>query len=379
MTHSTRLKIGLVCPYNITKGGGVQEGILAIRQELAARGHHAKIITPLPRDIDPGQWPGVIFIGTATDIKSPFATTAQISASLKSEEIEKVLNQEKFDILHFHEPWVPIMSRQLLSKSKGRSINIATFHARLPDTLMSKTIEAVITPYTKPLLKRLDALTAVSSAAADYVQNLTTKPVVIIPNGINLEKYKKTKRTAHGKTILFIGRLEKRKGLRCLLSAYAIVQEAMPDVRLVLAGEGPDRSKLEMQAEQLNLKNVEFKGFVDEPTKMELLSEADVFCSPALYGESFGIVLLEAMAMDLPTVAGDNPGYAAVMQDRGKLSLVDPKNAAAFARRLELFLEDAELRQIWRDWAKEYVRVFDYPTVVDKYEALYMRLMEQKF
>ncbi|MBA3758697.1 glycosyltransferase family 4 protein [Candidatus Saccharibacteria bacterium] len=376
-----RLKIGLVCPYNITKGGGVQEGILAIRHELAARGHDAKIITPLPRDVNAHDWPDVIFIGTATDVKSPFATTAQISVSLKNDEIERVLAHEHFDVLHFHEPWVPMMSRQLLGKSEG--INVATFHARLPDTLMSKTIEAVVTPYTKPLVKRLDGLTAVSNAAAEYVQGLTKKPIHIIPNGIDLKKYKavnqnQINKPESTKTILFIGRLEKRKGVKYLLKALGLVQKQIPEVRLIIAGEGPDRERLELLTAQLNLKNVEFKGFVDEATKMELLRQADVFCSPALYGESFGIVLLEAMAMNLPIVAGDNPGYKAVLQERGKLSLVSPKNTEAFARRLEVFLEDAELQAIWRNWASMYVKAFDYPKVVDKYEELYRELLKAR-
>jgi phosphatidylinositol alpha-mannosyltransferase len=368
------MRIGLVCPYNITRGGGVQEGIIAIRRELAKRGHIAKIITPLPRVVDKSEWPDVIFIGTATDIKSPFATTAQVSVSLKSDEIEQVLEQEKFDILHFHEPWVPVMSQQLLRKSK--SLNVATFHARLPDTLMSKTIEAVVTPYTKPLLKYLDGLTAVSEAAAEYVRTLTKHQIEIIPNGIDLSKYQVPRNnTKETKTVLFIGRLEKRKGVRYLLEAFALIQDQLPDSRLIVAGEGPDRERLEDQAKKLGLENVEFRGFVDEIDKLALLSEADVFCSPALYGESFGIVLLEAMAASVPTIAGDNPGYQAVLKERGKLSLVNPKEIDEFARRLSIFLGDSELKKLWCQWAGEYVKQFDYPKIVDKYEALYKKLI----
>lgn len=373
------MKIGLVCPYNITKGGGVQEGVLAIQHELAKRGHIAKIITPLPKDVDRKLWPDVIFLGSATDVRSPFATTAQISMSFKAEEIEEVLQAGQFDILHFHEPWVPMISRQLLNKSD--SVHVATFHARLPDTFMSKTIEAVITPYTKPLLKKLDSLTAVSPAAAEYVQSLTDQPITLIPNGINLSKYNAVPEESNdtqARNILYIGRLEKRKGVKYLLKAFALLQEQLPQVRLVLAGDGPDREKLEQYAEQLALNNVEFKGYVDEATKMRLFESADVFCSPALYGESFGIVLLEAMAMCLPVVAGDNPGYKAVLQERGKLALINPKSSEAFARRLEIFLEDTELRRLFRNWACEYVKQFDYPKVVDQYEKLYMDLFTAK-
>lgn len=369
------MKIALVCPYNITKGGGVQEGVLAIRNELVRRGHIAKIITPLPKDTDPDDWPDVIFMGSAKDIRSPFATTAQVSVTLKPEEIDKIFQTEGFDILHFHEPWVPIMSRQLLTRST--SINIATFHAHLPDTAMSKTVEAVITPYTKPLLKYLHGLTAVSDAAAEYVRSLTNDEVNIIPNGISLAKYQVPRNhDEEQKMILYIGRLEKRKGIRYLLKAFELVQEQMPEARLVLAGEGPDREKLENYAKDLALENVEFKGYVNEVDKLALLSEANVFCSPAIYGESFGIVLLEAMAANVPVIAGDNPGYRAVLKERGKLSLVNPKDSEEFARRLSIFLGDSDLKKLWCQWAHKYVQQFDYPRVVDTYERLYERLLD---
>ena len=121
----------------------------------------------------------------------------------------------------------------------------------------------------------------------------------------------------------------------------------------------------------MGLQHVEFLGYIDEDTKKRLLHTADVFCSPALFGESFGIVLLEAMASGLVTVAGDNPGYESVMQGLGKLSLINPKDTSVFAHRLQLLLFDEDLRSLWRKWAKDYVRQFDYPKIVDKYEATY--------
>lgn len=368
------MKIGLVCPYNLTKGGGVQEVVLALQHRLTSRGHKVKIITPLPRDVNLADWPEAVFIGAATDIKSPFATTAQVSVSLKAEEIESVLAGEAFDILHFHEPWVPMISRQLLSRSN--CINIATFHARLPDTFMSKSIEAVVTPYTKPLLRHLHGLTAVSDAAAEYVRSLTDRPIRIIPNGIDLSTYqqKRTDTMAAPTTILFIGRLEKRKGLKYLLQAFDLLQKTHPDMKLVIAGDGPDREKLESFVQDQKIKHVSFEGFVDERRKQELLREADLFCSPALYGESFGIVLLEALASGLPVVAGDNPGYESVLRDRGRLSLLNPRDTVEFARRLALFIDDQQLRTLWSNWAQEYVTQFDYDNIVNKYEQLYVEL-----
>jgi phosphatidyl-myo-inositol alpha-mannosyltransferase len=370
------MKIGLVCPYNIYKGGGVQEGVLAIQRELIKRGHEAKIITPTPRKVDTDTNPNIIFIGAARDIRSPFATTAQVSVSVNTDDIEHALSKEKFDVLHFHEPWVPIMSRQILARST--SINVATFHAHLPDTMVSKTVEAVITPYTKPLLKHLHGLTAVSDAAAEYVKTLTDQNIEIIPNGINLKKYQVARNPNSEKMILYIGRLEKRKGVKYLLKAFEQLAEDDSNVRLVIAGDGPDKQKLQELVHENHIDRVDFLGYISEEDKLSLLSEADVLCSPALYGESFGIVLLEAMAAGVPVVAGDNPGYRTVMKERGKLSLLNPKDTDEFTRRLSIFLSDSDIKRLWCEWASNYVEQFDYPNVIDMYEAFYLKLLANK-
>lgn len=372
------MKIGLVLPYNITKGGGVKTQVLAQRDELVRRGHDVVIITPQPRDPYTASEHKVVFLGTATDFKTPMNTTAQISASVLTDEIDALLEREQFDILHFHEPWVPVLSRQILSRSN--TVNVATFHAKLPETVMSRTMAKVITPYTKPLLRHIDAFTAVSDAAAEYLLSLADVPVNIIPNGIDLKYFRKpTKLTRDNdmKTILYVGRLEGRKGVKYLLDAFHVLQSREPEVRLVLAGDGVDREKLQDQARELGLQHVEFLGYVDDPTKVRLLYTSDLSCSPAVFGESFGVVLLEALATGLVTVAGDNPGYESVMQGLGKLSLINPKDVSLFAHRLQLMLFDEDLRALWKKWAKDYVRQFDFPKIVDQYEAAYETARER--
>ncbi len=372
------MKIGLVCPYSMARGGGVQEIVRAMRSELVARGHDARIITPQPRDIEGVDTEGIIFVGAATDFRSPLGTTSAVSASIDNEPLEQMLETEKFDILHFHEPWVPFLSRQILARST--SVNVATFHAKVPETILTRTMVRSVTPYTKSIMKYLDELTAVSEPAAEYVGTVTDMPITIIPNGIDLSEYthvRNPKKNANSKTILFVGRLERRKGVKYLLLAYAQLAQRMDNVSLIIAGNGPDREKLELLAEELRLPNVTFLGFIEDKTKKELLRSADLFCAPALYGESFGIVLLEAMASGAVTVAGNNSGYASVMQDLGNLSLVDPHDSGEFARRMELLLTQPELRQLWRKWALDYVKQFDYPKIVDQYEALYKDVLER--
>ncbi len=240
------MKVGLVCPYHIFRGGGVQECVFAIQKELTARGHIAKIITPLPRDVtdEDRHNESVVFVGTSANVKSPFHTTAQVSVSLDNNQMNAMLEAEQFDVLHFHEPWVPIMSRQLLTQSGA--VNVATFHAKLPETVMSKTIEKVITPYTKSVLKYIDSFTAVSDAAAQYVRTVTDEPISIVPNGIDLKKFKviKQRPVSDAPILSFIGRLEKRKGVKYLIKAFALYQAVNPNAELKIAGDGPDRAKL---------------------------------------------------------------------------------------------------------------------------------------
>ncbi len=343
-----------------------------LQRELAKRGHQVLILTPQARSSAEVLPNFVRVLGTASEMKTPLHTTAQVSVSLDTRQLDDLLQAEQFDLLHFHEPWVPLLARQILGRSDAK--NVATFHARLPDTMMSKALEKVVTPYTKSVLKHLDALTAVSDAGAEYVRGLTDRNVEIIPNGIDVKKFR-AMALKPTQTIFYVGRLEKRKGVKFLIQAFALLQQTQPDVKLVIAGDGPGREKLEELTAELELKNITFTGYITDEEKLKYLGKAGVFCSPALYGESFGIVLLEAMAAGVPIVAGDNPGYATVMRGRGMLSLVDPEDTANFARRLEIMLTDRTVRRAMLDWADAHVDQYDYKNVVDQYEQLYKRLV----
>lgn len=372
------MKIGLVFPYSIAKGGGVKEIVLAMQAELIQRGHEAYIITPQPRDYDveSAKHENIIFVGSSSDFNSPLQTTVQVSAGL-NESIDAMLEEHNFDILHFHEPWVPMLSRQILTRSN--TINVATFHANIPKTIMGRTVAKVVTPYTKSVLKYIHEFTAVSDAAAEYVCSLTDAPVAIIPNGIDLAQFKAPARRADKrkhKTIFYVGRLEGRKGVKYLLQAFALVQEKDPETSLIIAGDGPEREKLEMLADDLGLRNVTFAGYITDKQKLQYMKDADLFTAPALYGESFGIVLLEAMASGLVTVAGDNPGYSSVMQGLGTISLVDPKDSDEYARRLHLLLNEPDLRKLWRTWASEEIGQYSYPNVVSQYEEIYNQALK---
>lgn len=372
------MKIGLVCPYNIFRGGGVQECVLALQEGIIARGHEALVLSPRPNDYDGEIKKGVILVGRARPVRAA-QTSAQISVNGDGDKLDKLLYQEKFDILHFHEPWVPILSMQILSRSDA--IHFATFHAAMSERRTSRTVEKVITPYTKSIFKYIDVLTAVSPTATNYVGSLTKRKLEIVSNGIDLKKYNKTNNhdlDPKLKKILYIGRLEKRKGLKYLLDAFKLLSDKDKTYKLIIAGDGPDREKLEFYTKKEQIRNVKFLGYIDEKTKLKLLGESDIFCSPALYGESFGIVLLEAMATGCVVVAGNNSGYDNVMSGRGQISLVNPKDITEFARRINLLASDELLRSAWKEWARKHVQNYDYDKVIDQYVELYEKAYDQK-
>lgn len=351
----------------------MQEHVIAQACELQKRGYNVKILTPKPRTkSDANQLPvETIYIGNSTKVKTPLKTSLELGASFKRDEVDDMLEEEKFDLLHIHEPEVPLLGAQIVAKATCPIV--ATFHAIHPETPLAWTIGTMRIPYSRSIFSRLTELTAVSDAAAGFIRERTEREVRIIPNGIDLNKYafKPQAKPPKNKTILYIGRLEKRKGVIYLLKAYAALAKTHDDVSLQLVGDGELRDSFEEYIKSHKIPRVSFLGYVSEAEKFKLLHQATVFCSPAIYGESFGIVLLEAMASGTVTVAGDNIGYSGVMNGTGRLSLVNPKQTAEFARRLEVMLEDEAVRKSWLDWAKETVQQYDYPKIVDQYEVVY--------
>lgn len=367
------MRIGIVCPYNLFRPGGVQEHIEAQAKELRRRKHTVIIITPRPRSYNGLKPHDVYFIGQSVKMRAQ-SSTVDISAALEFDEIEELYNDLKLDVIHFHEAFVPFVSRQLVMQANCPTVG--TLHAAVPETLLGRSV-ASIKPYMRSVLQGLDAITAVSPAATSHTTDIISQDIHYVPNGIDedyLDKKHLAKRDST--TILFLGRLEKRKGAKYLIDAFEIVAEKVPNAKCVIAGDGQLRKTLEKYAKDRGIDNIKFLGYVDDDQKKQLLSECSVFCSPAIYGESFGIVLLEAMALGTPIVAHPNSGYEWVMKETGRLSLVDVKNPEEFARRLILMIEDEKLRKLWQDWAKDYVQQFSYKKIVDEYEKIYKDLVK---
>lgn len=376
------MKIGIVCPYNLFRHGGVQETVFAHAKILADRGVDVEIISPRPYGYD-GEVPGnVRLIGVSTDLNYPFRTKADISFNVGQKEMMDLLKEEQFDILHFHEPWVPMFPRQLLNLSE--SINVGTFHAKWPEKLIYRTFGKAIKPYARSIVDDLDYLVAASEPASHYINELIGSEVPIIFNGIDLERFDPERVKPLPEydddipTIVYINRLERRKGPDLLLQAYSRLVEIMPEVRLVIGSDGDMRDKLEDFVKIYNLPNVTFTGFVDDETKVRLYRSADVYCAPSPYGEGFGIVLLESMAMNIPYIAGENPGYRYASADMADELLVDPYDAKAFAEKLKWLLTDQSARKKFVDWATERKKLFDYERIVSQYQEVYEKLLKNK-
>lgn len=371
------MKIGIVCPYDMVKGGGVQEIVKAQAAGLRARGHNVLIITPRPPHYDGEPEEGMVFVGRSTDLRLPTRTTIQVSMN-GSAAAEELLEKENFDILHFHEPWVPSLGFYMLPKSKA--VNVATFHGKLPEGATVKVLSDAFRPFARSFIKDIDVFVAASYPGSEYVSTLTNQPVSVIPVDIDTTKFKFPDHFNDDrphKTILYVGRLEGRKGVRYLIEAFAELQRRHPDTQLDLIGNGPQRAMLEELAENLDAQNVNFLGFRDNGEKIRRFAEVDLFCAPSIYGEGFGLVNLEAMATGVPAVVGDNPGYASVMTGLGAISLVNPRDISDFARRLELMLYEKDLRAVWRKWAKAEVQQYDTKHMIDKYERLYEQALKQ--
>lgn len=380
------MKIGLVCPYNMLEtSGGVGELVINLREGLAKNGHTVKIITPRPIGYKGAVPENFILLGTSTKFTGGLATNGSVTFHVSQDDVRQVLEQERFDVINFHEPWSPILARQILQVSEAA--HVGTFHANLIDSVAAKTLVNILKSYGRNIGEKLDCITAVSPAPAKllidkdperrYVKNLT-----YIPNGINVKRYRTVPKSVAKakpgkmKTIFYVGRLEGRKGLKYLLQAYKELTERATDVQLVLAGRGPDEAKLREFVDQYEIPRVSFPGYIPDDEKIEWLHKADVFCSAATRGESFGIVLLEAMAVGCPVVAGDNVGYETVMKGTGAISLVNPRDTKDFARKLEIMLYDEQVRKLWKTWAKEDVEQYDYVHIVEQYEAVYKQAVK---
>jgi len=337
------MKVALVSPYDFAYPGGVTAHIDQLAQQFNRQGHEAWIIAPSSKPGNSFEFDRFVRLGVPVPIPAG-GSVARLSLSpwlLKS--VRGLLGREKFDVIHLHEPLTPLLPWLVLHCSK--SVNIGTFHAYHE---RSKFYPLASRPL-RHWFNRLHGRIAVSPMAQGFIQKHFDGEFALIPNGINLEGFgsdvEPIAKYKDGKiNILFVGRMEKRKGLKYLLMAYSRLKWQFPDIRLIVVGPGtPDKDSYRVLGEH-SLQDVEFVGGVSQDDLARYYKTADIFCSPATGKESFGIVLLEAMASGTPIVASRLDGYATVMEDGMHGLMVPPKDDQALAAALRHMIQDPQMR-----------------------------------
>lgn len=360
------MKVGIVCPYAWDVPGGVRQHVDDLAHELRGRGHDVSVLAPAE---DPALLPQWVTDG-GRPIAVPYnGSVARVNFGLKpARAVRRWIRDGDFDVLHVHEPLAPGLS--LLACWVARGPIVATWHsAHERSRIMSAGYHIAQTA-----LEKLSGRIAVSEDARRTLVSHVGGDAVLIPNGVRVEQYAHDgapRATGAAPTVVFLGRIdETRKGLDVLLRALPEVVRALPQLQVVVAGPG-DVEERRAKLDPMLAAHVTFLGLIDDETKVRILREADVYVAPQLGGESFGIVLIEAMASGTTVVASDLPAFRRVLDD-GRCGLIFPRgDAQALAHALVDVLRDPDRRARYVAEGRERVHVYDWATVVDDVLAVY--------
>jgi len=342
------MKIALISPYDFAYPGGVVNHISALERHFTKMGHQVKVIAPASKAV-PNFGDRFITIGKPRPIPAS-GSIARITISLRlASRIKEVLAEENFDVIHLHEPFMPMLCTAVLRFS-DKAVTVGTFHAchGSPGYNFGWPISTMM---LKRRRRKLVGKIAVSKPARDFAIKYIPGYYNIIPNGIDIEHFSvdvsPIDKFRDGKlNILFVGRLEQRKGLPYLLKAYKQVKQEIPNCRLIVVGPGTRYRKIyERLVKHRGLQDVVFVGYASYDELPGYYKTADIYCSPATGRESFGIVLLEAMAVGTPVVASNIEGYANVVTHGVDGLLVPPKDSRQLAQTLISLMSDESLRQ----------------------------------
>ena len=372
------MKNGLISFHSFLRPGGVKRHILALHKEYKKRGIDSKIIAPR-RMRKENYGKDVILLGTSFPM-SMWGTETDLCINFNQLAIEKTLKKERFDILHFHNFGLP-SSFQILKGSS--SLNILTFHANLDGSNFLKKIPKFSYFLNKTVEWKIDGIIGVAPLNLKFFKDFKGLKAVI-PNGIDLEEFNpnvpKLKRFSDDKiNILFLGRIEKRKGLIYLLKAFEILIKEFSNLRLIIVGDGDLKKECEKWTENHNLKQVHFEGEKTGKQISSYFTSSDIFVSPAIFGESFGLVLLEAMACAKPVVGFANQGYKEFLRKgEGAKFLVKPEDYTALAEKIALLIKDKNLRKKMGQWGKDEAKKYSWSKIADRVLDFYELVKKTK-
>jgi phosphatidyl-myo-inositol alpha-mannosyltransferase len=362
------MKIGLVTPYIYPVPGGVNEHVRYLYENLRLHGHDVRIISS-SHGLQRASEGDVIRLGKGFSVPMNGSVGTITVSPRYVRLVDEMLDRERFDVLHFHEPFVPFLSLILLRRS--RSVNIATFHAYAGFSLSYEFGARVMQGHARLLHGRI----AVSAAARHFIDRFFPGDYKVIPNGVDVDRYQKAVPIARWqdgtRNILFVGRHEPRKGLLVLLKAYRILRKTGCPCRLLVVGSGPQEREARRYVLTRRLTGVEFLGRVTDAEKEQLFRTADVFVSPATGRESFGIVLLEAMAAGAPVVASDIHGYKGVVRRGEQGLLVPPGDSRELAAAVRRLVSDDDLRAEMSARGVIRAETFSWERITERVEAYY--------
>jgi phosphatidyl-myo-inositol alpha-mannosyltransferase len=375
------VKIGIVCPYAWDVPGGVQFHVRDLAAHLIALGHEVSVLAPA--DDDTPVPPYVVVAGRAVPVPYNGSVARLNFGFLSAARVRRWLHEGAFDVVHLHEPGTPSLS--LLACWAATAPMVATFHTSNP---RSRAMTAA-NPILQPALEKINARIAVSEYARRTLVEHLGGDAVVIPNGVDVTYFADASPRADwvtpegddgpdgkGGTIGFIGRLdEPRKGLPILLEAFPQILAARPSTRLLVAGRGDIDEATQLLPPEARA-NVTFLGMVSDEEKAELLRSVDVYCAPNTGGESFGIILVEAMSAGAPVLATDLDAFSLVLEG-GAAGLMFPNSdSAALADAALALLADPARRATLREKAAEKVRKYDWSVVAADILSVYEMVTE---
>jgi phosphatidylinositol alpha-mannosyltransferase len=359
------LKIGIVCPYSWDTPGGVQNHIRDLAEFLIASGHNVSVLAPA---IDETKLPDYV-VNAGKPISIPYngAVARVLFGPVAFARVRQWISQGDFDLLHLHEPAIPSIS--LLACWAADGPMVGTFHA----AAKRQKIIFAIGPILEPAIEKLSARIAVSEAARLTLTDHLDTDAVIIPNGIYANRYTEGKSIDKwsGNTIGFIGRFEEpRKGLSVLVDALPVISRFAPDVRVLVAGPGDPAEVFENIDPQLR-QRFEFLGKISEAEKADFMSSVAVYVAPNTGGESFGIILAEALAGGACVVASDIPAFDDLLGQGQYGALFESESATELAKVVIDLLRDENKRKELSSRGKERAQLFDWKVVAQQIYSVY--------
>ncbi len=367
------MKIGIVSS-PLTAPGGVKEHALALADYLRRQGHSVKVIAPPAKDRPENSGNDTIIFGRSLPLVAN-ASCGYLGISLKPGEVREMLERERFDLIHYHGGG--LLEFQIAEHSEA--VNILTLHANPEGSTVLANFPFLLDIAKAWAKDKVHGLLAVSPVAASLWSNFPG-PFQVIPNGVDLRRFNpqalKIEKYRDGKiNILFVGRFDKRKGLALLITAFGRLRKERENARLIVVGEGEEGERCRALVRDNHIPDVEFTGFMADELLPAYYNTADIFCSPATHAESFGIVLLEAMASGKPIVAFNNSGYRAVLTGPAAEFLVPVGDVKQLEETLKRLVDDENLRQRLGEWGIREAEKYSWEKVGGRILRFYEEVM----